>query len=144
MFNIGEMADELQQELSWQSTPTPVYPEDFTKIIVQAIKKFYVDVNHPSEYDRTLFITDENNQVCYDRDFDVVQEEYIKILCMLLFKRKIFTDVAGDGAVSYTTDALSGTGAKEAYKSIQQEIDDLELERIRVFHKMMARDTNEA
>ena len=29
---------------------------------------------------------------------------------------------------------------KEGYKSIQQEIDDLEHERIRVFHKMMARD----
>lgn len=143
MFNIAEMADELQQSLDWQNTPTPVYPEDFVKIIVQAIKKFYVDVNHPNEYDRTLFITDENDKLFYDYDFDIVQEEYIRILCLLSFKRKIYTDVAGDAAMSYTTDALSVTGAKEGYKSIQQEINDLELERIRVFHKMMARDTNE-
>jgi lipopolysaccharide export system permease protein len=47
-------------------------------------------------------------------------------------------DVSGDGAVSYTTNALSVTGAKEAYKSVQQEIDDLEHERRIVFHKIMA------
>lgn len=140
MFNIVTMAEDLQQEVNWQSTPTPVYIEDFIKIVVQAIKKFYVDVNHPDEYDRTLFITNEEDQVCYDHDFDVVQEEYIFILSKLRFYRMAYNDVAGDAAMSYTTDALSVTGAKEGYKSIQQEIDDLERERIRVFHKMMARD----
>ena len=140
MFNIVEMAEDLQRDVNWQSTPTPVYQEDFIRIVVQAIKKFYVDVNHPDAYDRTLFITDENDQVCYDYNFDVVQEEYIYILAKLRFYRIVYNDVAGDAAMSYTTDALSVTGAKEGYKSIQQEIDDLERERIRVFHKMMARD----
>ena len=143
MFDIGQMAEDLVQETAWQSTPTPVYEEDCIKIVVQAIKRFYVDVNHPDEYDRTLYITDENDRLFYDHDFDIVQEEYIFILCKLAFVRKIYTDVAGDGAVSYTTDALSVTGAKEAYKSIQQQIDDLEHDRIRVFHKLMARDTAE-
>lgn len=138
MYDITDVAAELQEETAWQSTPLPVYKEDYIKIVVQAIKKFYVDVNHPGEYDRTLFITNEYDHVCYDYDFNILQEEYIFILCKLIFKRKIYTDLAGDGAVSYTTDALSVTGAKEGYKSIQQEIDDLELERIRVFHKMMA------
>ena len=144
MYNITETANELTNELNWQSTPTPMYPEDFVKIVVWAIKRFYVDVNHPGEYDRTLFTTDEENQVYYDYNFDIVQEEYIYILCKLNFYRKVYNDVAGDAAMSYTTDALSVTGAKEGYKSIQQEIDDLELDRIRVFHKMMARDTNES
>lgn len=144
MFDIEAMAEELQQSLNWQSTPTPVFIEDFIKIVVQAVKKFYVDVNHPDEYDRTLFITDDQDHVCYDYDFDIVQEEYIYILSKLSFKRKIYTDVAGDAAMSYTTDALSVAGAKEGYKSIQQEIEDLEHERIRVFHKMMARDTSES
>ena len=138
MYDITDVAAELQEETAWQSTPLPVYKEDYIKIVVQAIKKFYVDVNHPGEYDRTLFIINEYDHVCYDYDFNILQEEYIFILCKLIFKRKIYTDLAGDGAVSYTTDALSVTGAKEGYKSIQQEIDDLELERIRVFHKMMA------
>ena len=143
MLDIIAMAEELQQETDWQNTPQPVYKDDYVRIVVQAIKKFYVDVNHPDKYDRTLFTTDGENNVYYDFDFDIVQEEYIYILCKLIFKRKVFTDVAGDAAMSYTTDALSVTGAKEGYKSIQQEIDDLERERLRVFHKMMARDTDE-
>ena len=140
MFDIEEMATELQNETAWQSTPLPVYPEDYIKYVVQAIKKFYVDVNHPDEYDRTLFTTDEHDHIFYDHDFNIVEEDYIFILCKLSFFRKVFSDVSGDAAMSYTTDALSVTGAKEGYKSIQQAIDDLEMERIRVFHKIMARE----
>jgi len=139
VFDIDTMATELQSETAWQSTPLPMYKEDFVKFVVQAIKKFYVDVNHPGEFNRTLFITDEHDKiVSYDHNFDIVEEEYIYILSKLLFKRKVYTDVSGDAAMSYTTDALSVTGAKEGYKSIQQDIEDLELERIRVFHKLMA------
>ena len=143
MFDINEMATQLQTDTAWQSTPVVFTSEDYIKIVIQAIKKFFVDVNHPDEYNRTLFTMSEDDHVCYDYDFDIVQEEYIYILCKLNFKRKVYTDVAGDAAMSYTTDALSVTGAKEGYKSIQQEIEDLEHERIRVFHKMMARDTRE-
>lgn len=144
MFDIEEMAEQLEYETAWQTTPYPVYKEDYVKMVVQAIKKFYVDVNHPGEYDRTLYTTTEDNVLVYDYDFDIVQEEYIFILAKKKFFGKVFSDLAGDGAVSYTTDALSVTGAKEGYKSVQQELDSLEQERIRVFHKMMARDTNES
>ena len=138
MFDIEEMAAELQEETAWQSTPLPVYKEDYIKIVVQAIKKFYVDVNHPDAYDRTLFITDENKHISYDFDFNLLEEEYIYILSKIKFYKKIYTDLSGDNAISYTTDALSVTGAKEGYKSVQQILDDLEMERIRVFHKIMA------
>lgn len=143
VLDINEMAENLEEKYKWQSTPYPVYIEDYVKIVTQAIKKFFVDVNHPGEYDRTLYTTDEHNNPMYDYDFDVVQEEYIFILCQLYFMRILYGDVSGDKAISYTTDALSVTGAKEGYKSIQQSIDELEQERVRVFHKMMARDTNE-
>lgn len=140
MLNVGEVASELQEGTSWQSTPFPMYKEDYEKFVVRAIRKFFVDVNHPDEYDRTLFITDEYDHLFYDFNFDVLQEEYILILCKIEFFKKVYTDLSGDGAISYTTDALSVTGAKEGYKSIQQTLDDLERERIRVFHKMMARE----
>ena len=137
MFDITEMATELQEETLWQSTPMPVYDKDYVKIVAQAIKKFYVDVNHPDEYNRTLFIIGEDGRSYYDFDFNVVEQEYIYILSKIKFKRMVYTDLAGDGAISYTTNALSVTGAKEGYKSIQQEIEDLERERIRIFHKLM-------
>lgn len=140
MYNINETAKELKEVNAWRSTPYPMNDKDYIKFVVHAIKKFYVDINHPEQYDRTLFITDESDILYYDHDFDILQEEYIFILCRKAFLGMIFSDLSGDGAISYTTDALSVTGAKEGYKSVQLEIDDLEQERIRVFHKMMAHD----
>ena len=138
MFNIDEMAEAVKDENAWRSTPYPVTTKDYIKIVVWAIRKFFVDINHPDEYDRTLYITSEDNVLYYDQAFNVIQEEYIFILCKMKFLNFILSDLSGDGAVSYTTDALSVTGAKEGYKSIQQELETLEQERIRVFHKMMA------
>ena len=138
MYNITEAADELEEFYPQLSTPTAVYKSTYVKCIVQAIKKYFVDVNHPDGFDMTLYTTDEDDVLYYDFDFNIIQQEYIMILARLRFKRISLGDVTGDKAVSYTTDALSVTGAKEAYKSIQQEIDDLEHERRIVFHKLMA------
>ena len=140
MFDIEEMAEELKDKTSWATTPYPVGKQDYIKIIVQSIKKFFVDINHPDEYDRTLYTTNERNILVYDYNFNILEEEYIFIISQMNFYTKIYDDTAGDGAVSYTTDALSVTGAKEGYKSIQQRLDILEQERIRVFHKIMARE----
>ena len=135
MYGITEAAQELQEYYN-EETPLPVYKDDYVKLIVRAIKKFYVDINHPGEYDRTLYTTDDDNNLYYNHDFALDEDEYIWILSKIGYKRKIMSDVTGDGAISYTTDALSVTGAKEGYKSIQQEIDDLENERRIVFNKM--------
>ncbi len=140
MFGITGLALFLQEDNAWQSTPYPMYENDYVREVVHAIKKFYADTNHPEGYDRSLYTTDEDEKLFYNADFDVLQEEYIYILAKMFFLQKVLSSVTGDGAVSYTTDALSVTGAKEGYKSIQQQLDTLEQERIRVFHKMMARD----
>ena len=138
MYNISEAAQELSNYYVWQSTPMPMYEEDFVRIVVQSIKQLYNDRNHPEEYDRTLYTTDDDGNVFYGVEFDIMKEEYIFVLSQIRFMRMIMADVSGDGAVSYTTDALSVTGAKEAYKSVKQEIDDLDRRRIELFHKMMA------
>jgi len=140
LYNITEAATELAEWYSPLSSQVLVYDSEYRKCIVQAIKKFYVDINHPDDYDRTLFTTDEEEVLYYDKDFDILEEEYIFILAKIRFKRMSLSEVTGDHAVSYTTNALSVTGAKEAYKSIQQEIEDLERERLIVFHKLMARE----
>ena len=140
MYNIEEAAEELHEVTAWQTTPYPVYDDDYVKIVVRAIKKLFVDTNHPEEFNRDLYITSETGVFVYDYSFDILQEEYIFIISQMNFYTKIYDDTAGDGAVSYTTDALSVTGAKEGYKSIQQRLDILEQERIRVFHKIMSRE----
>lgn len=136
MYCITEMANELRSFYSAETAPLPVYNDDYVKFIIRAIKKFYVDINHPEEYDQNLIITDEQDNKFYDHDFMLDEEEYIWILSKLGYKRRVMSDMSGDGAISYTTNALSVTGAKEGYKSIQQEIDDLEKERRIVFNKM--------
>lgn len=138
MYNIVESAKELKNYYALQDTPYPLRLEDYIKIVVRAIKKYYVDRNHPEEFDYSMFTVNEKEEVCFDYDFNILQEDYIFMLSKIDFLRIIISDVSGDAAVSYTTNALSVTGAKEAYKSVQQEIDDLESERIRVFHKLMA------
>ena len=138
MYSITEAAQELIDYYPPLSEEVAVYKSDYEKCITQAIKKYYVDINHPNEYDITLFITDAENNVYYDHDFDLISEEYIFILAKIRFKRMTMGEVTGDKAVSYTTNALSVTGAKEAYKSVQHEINDLEQERRIVFHKLMA------
>ena len=138
MFDIEEMAEELKDKTAWANVPYPVTKQDYVKIVVQAIKKFFVDVNHPDEYDRTLYTTNEDDVLIFEYDFNILEEEYIFILSQMNFYGKLLSELSGDGAISYTTDALSVTGAKEGYKSIQQMVDTLELERIRVFHKIMA------
>ena len=132
------MAADLEDRTAWANKPYPVTMQDYIKIIVQAIKKFFVDVNHPEGYDRTLYTTNEQNVLVYEYNFNILEEEYIFILAQMNFLGKILSEVSGDGAISYTTNALSVTGAKEGYKSIQQQLDTLEQERIRVFHKIMA------
>jgi hypothetical protein len=142
MFNIDEMADEVKDFYRWQDTPYPVSKSDYIKFVVNAIKKLFVDRNRPNEYNRSAYTTDEDDVVYYDGDFDIIQEEYIFILCKLQLMRMIMSDLSGDKAMSYTTNALSVTGAKEGYKSVQQEIDDLERERLIVFHKMMVNESD--
>ena len=142
MYNIVETAQEIQQYYVAPESPMPIYPENYIKFVIRAIKKYYVDRNRPEEFDSSLFVYNDKNEICYDYNFNVLQEEYILILAKIIYKRYEMADVTGDGAVSYTTNALSVTGAKEAYKSIQQELDDLERERIRVFHKLMAHESD--
>ena len=140
VYCITETAKELVDFYPPLSSDVNVYIIDYIKCVVQALKKFFVDMNHPEQYDQNLFIKGDDDTLFYDYDFDIVQQEYIFILAKIRFKRIGMGEVTGGNAVSYTTNALSVTGAKEAYKSIQQEIEDLEQERRIVFHKLMARE----
>lgn len=142
MFNIDEMAEEVKDFYRWMDTPYPVSNADFVKFVVHAIKRLFVDRNCPNEFDRTAYTTDEDDVLYYNYDFNIIQEEYIFILSKLELMRMIMSDMSGDKAMSYTTNALSVTGAKEGYKSIQQEIEDLERDRLIVFHKMMVNESD--
>jgi hypothetical protein len=137
MYNIVEVAEELRNELNGEGVSYPMRIEDYIKLVVRAIKKFYVDINRPDEYDITLYTTNEDNEVCYTNDFKLDEETYIYYLAKIMYFNMAAAEQSGDKSKSYTTDALSVTNAKEGFASIQQILSDLERERLRVYHKMV-------
>lgn len=135
MLNITEIASELQELTAWQDTPVIMGDSDYVKIVVRAVKRFFVDINHADEYDRTLWTMNEDGDTCYDRDFPLDEEEYIKILCQIEFFQKVQTDV--NNSFGYSTDALTVTNADKPYANLKNTIDDLQHERRIVYNKMV-------
>lgn len=135
MLNITEMAEELNEDTAWQETPVPMRHEDYVKIVVRALRKFFVDINHASEYNITLYTTDDDDNVYYNREFLIDEEEYIRLLCQIMFFQKVQTDV--NNTFGYTTNALSVTNADKPYANLKSTLDDLQHERRIVFNKMV-------
>lgn len=135
MLNVTELASELQELTAWQETPMPLTDADYTKIVIRAVKKFFVDINHPEEYVLSLWITDEDDNPCYNREFNITEEWYILILCRIEFFKRVQTDV--NNSFGYTTDALAVTNADKPYANLKDTLDNLEHERRIVFNKMV-------
>lgn len=135
MLNVTEMAKELQELTAWQETPEQLTEADYVKMVVRAVKKFFVDINHPTEYDQTLWTTNEDDETCYDRDFLLDEEEYIKILCRIEFFSKVQTDV--NNAFGYSTNALTVTNADKPYANLKDTLSEIQHERRIVFNKMV-------
>ncbi len=135
MLNITEIAEELQEITAWQETPEILSVSDYVKIVVRAVKKFFVDINRPEEYDMTLWTTDDDENTCYNRDFLLDEEEYIKLLCQIEFFKKVQTDV--NNSFGYSTDALTVTNADKPYANLKNTLDELQHERRIVFNKMI-------
>ena len=135
MLNVTEMANELQELTAWQETPEDLTADDYEKIVIRAVKKFFVDINHPTEFDPNLWTINDNDDLTYDRVFLLDEEEYIKILCQIEFFKRVQSDV--NNAFGYTTNALSVTNADKPYANLKDTISDLQHERRIVFNKMV-------
>ena len=135
MLNATEMAEELQELTAWQETPELLTQNDYIRIVARAVRKFFVDINHPTEYDETRWTVDNEGDTCYDREFLLDEQEYIKLLCMIGFFQRVQTDV--NNSFGYTTNALSVTNADKPYANLKDTLSGLEHERRIVFNKMV-------
>ena len=135
MLNVTELAAEVEELTAWQETPLPLSENDYLKTVLRAVRRFFVDINSPTEYDITLYITDDDGNMLYDRDFLIDEIEYIICLCKIEFFKRVQTDV--NNAFGYTTDALSVTNADKPYANLKNTLDDLEHERRILFNKMV-------
>lgn len=135
MLNITDMAEELSEITAAQETPETFTANDYVKIVVRAVKQFFVDINYPEEYHSESWITNDEGKLCYDRDFTVTEERYVEILAQLKFFQ--LCSLQYSGWVGYSTDALTVTNADKPYTNLKGKVDDLEHERRIVFNKMI-------
>ena len=135
MLSITELAEEVQSDTAWQETPEVLVKKDYIAMIMRSLRKFFVDINHPEEYDINLYITDDSGGVYYDRDFLIDEIEYILTLCKIEFFKKVQSDV--NNTFGYSTDALTVTNADKPYANLKNTIDDLQHERRINFNKMV-------
>lgn len=135
MLNITELAAEVNELTAWQETPLPLSAADYVKMVVRAVRRFFVDINHVSEFDAGLYTTDDDGTTYYDREFLIDEEEYILCLCKIEFFKRVQTDV--NNTFGYTTNALSVTNADKPYANLKNTLDDLEHERRILFNKMV-------
>lgn len=135
VLNISELAEELQEIVKWQDTPEPLQFNDYVKIVVRAVRKFFVDINHPEEYQLERWTTDENDDTCYDRTFNITEEDYIKILCRIEFIQRVQMDK--NGMVSYSTDAITVSNADKPFVNMNKSLEELQHERRIVYNKMI-------
>lgn len=133
MLNITELANEVHELTAWQDTPVMLSEKDYTRIVLRALRKFFVDINHPEEYDIALFV--EDDALYYNREFQIDEEEYILVLCKLEFFKRVQTDV--NNTFGYSTDALTVTNADKPYANLKNTIEDLEHERRIYINKMV-------
>lgn len=99
------------------------------------MRRFFVDINHPADYDRTLYTMDDDGNTYYDRDFLADEIEYILCISKISFFQRVQTDV--NNMFSYTTNALSVANADKPYANLQNTLTDLEDDRRILFNKMV-------
>ena len=134
MLNLTELANELQEITAWQETPVLLGQDDYLRVVVRALRTFFRDINHPAEYSPSLFIETEDG-LCYDREFQIDEEEYILILCRIEFFQRVQTDV--NNSFGYSTDALTVTNADKPYANLKDTLDKIDNERRIIYYKMV-------
>lgn len=130
---ISDMVEELMEEIAYQETPTEIEYDEYERMIYKAIRRLYVDTDRDEAYSDSLFVEgDEGTMLINELRAD--EWEYIMCLAKKAFFKKVQTSV--NEMVSYSTDALTVTQGDKPYANLKNTIDDLERERIELYHRM--------
>lgn len=134
MLNLVELAEELKELTAWQETPVVLDLYDYVNMVKRALRKFFVDINSPAEYDMTLFSYNTNDEDVYERVFGADEIEYILTLCKIEFFQRVQSDV--NNAFGYSTNALTVTNADKPYANLKDTLAELKNERRINYYKM--------
>lgn len=134
--SITQMAQELQSEVAWQRTPVELTMNDYEAMIINGIRRLYIDTARAPDYNTSLFSYDARlKQNVLNVDLPIDEYEYAMICAKINFFKRVASDV--NNIVGYTTDALTVTNADKPYANLKDTIANLENERRITYYKMV-------
>ena len=119
MISLVDIAEKVKEKVKFQETPIALYSSDFLSFSIEGAQRFYVDAGlntWDEDYNETL---SEINGV-----YDLAAREYILVASQIAFFNQIKN--FWDTLASYTTNAISVTGTRDIFKSINGNAIDLE------------------
>lgn len=119
MISLLAIKDKVKEKVKFQETPIFLGDSDFLSFTIEGAQRLYVDAGFNTweiDYNETL---SELNRVC-----DLTEQEYILVASQIAFFNQIKN--FWDTLASYTTNAISVTGTREIFKSINGNVIDLE------------------
>lgn len=134
MTSITELVERLKSKTRYQQLPEPINDEEYEWMITDAIKSLYIDTGRTMAFSKDA-IRYEHAELIFDNDLAIDEEKYVLLLAQIEFFKRVQVDV--NNITSYTTNALSVTGADKPYAHLQDTIDKLESERRIVYYKMV-------
>ena len=134
-FSVTKAISRLQDETEMQRTPKPITVGQYGDMVLKGIKRLYVDTGRALAYDEKNYSYDDGTgDFMFGDDLPIDEEEYVMLCAMLNFYKRVMTDV--NNIVSYSTDAISVTGADKPYAHLKDTVDDLERRRRELYYRM--------
>lgn len=119
MLSLADIQTILKDNIKFQETPIPLNDSDYQSYVIEGAKRLYVDSGLDTwdlDFDETGYLL--------NREFGLVEKEYILVASEIEFYNQIKNYWAT--LCSYTTNAISITGAGNIFKVINGNVIDLE------------------
>ena len=134
MTSVTALANELANRVHLQRTEEEFTDDEYVTLIVNALKRLFVDTGRALSFDNYEF-SDDGTTITFSYDLKVDEEEYVLLVAEMAFLKIIQKDV--NVITSYTTNALSVTGADKPYAHLADSIEKLENDRRELLYRMI-------
>ena len=134
MTSVTDLAAELANRVYLQRSEKEFTSEEYIQLIENAISRLYVDTGRALQFDKFHF-EDTGDAIYFSEDLKIDEKEYVLLIAEKAFLQIIQKDV--NIITSYTTNALSVTGADKPYAHLADSIDKLEWQRRELLYRMI-------
>lgn len=134
MTDIVALARRLFRIIKWQQTLEDVGKEELTEIIAESIRKLYVATGRARLISEDAFKKDGDLYISFGYALREDEVQWVLLEAQISFFTMVqneYTDMVG-----FTTNALTLTHGDKPFKNIQERIDTLSAEQIKVWYKM--------